>query len=652
MPRSTSFILIGTGVVSVLLPLWLPSLHYITEVRVKLTWPVPREIFYDKRWSSQLFFAFKILVALHAVYHAEKLYRSGMHGPRFRWTLFTLIGTLCFWMLLDCLALMYRYLNVDALVIAFAPSLVADLLLAYHLFWLSQNEEKVGADFQPAPSQESTHFAPPLQISRTTLYKSYTLLVFGIFLLTLGFMGEIIRLIGTHLNFFLAFLTAFLLLLASLAVLLFRSIKERVQRFIARNFYKSLYDYRMEWERANQRTLLIQDAQTLYREVLHAVAEPVGTEGGCLLVPDTMNRLFVAASYGQVSNTFRHVKAPLIASLFTPSIRDCIWRYGKPIQLEPMTRHQAGFDTASSAQTQSGAWGLDSLGAASLSKDLAPLKEHGICIIVPVIFEQQLMGLILLARAAREYLQEDVDFLETIGGQISLVMANQKFREAIIESEEIKNFNRLSTFVLHDLKNATSMLSMLIQNADANLDNPEFRVDMFRTMSGVVERIQKLIRRLSTPLEQDALEFQPTDLQELIRHAVKTTGVDELPNIQFQAELEDGPPVSVAPLEIQRVLHNLLINAVESIRGKGEIQLKLNRCGTNVCITVKDTGCGMSQEYIDNDLFKPFRTSKEKGLGIGLYQCRTIVEAHQGRIEVESTQGGGSQFSVLLPLKK
>ena len=128
------------------------------------------------------------------------------------------------------------------------------------------------------------------------------------------------------------------------------------------------------------------------------------------------------------------------------------------------------------------------------------------------------------------------------------------------------------------------------------------------------------------------------------------TGVDGLPNIQFHAALSDVPSAPVSASEIQKVLHNLLINAVEAIQGTGEIQIVLVQQGSEVCIEVRDTGCGISQDFVQNALFKPFRTSKKKGLGIGLYQCKMIVEAHKGRIEVESTQGVGSQFRLFLPL--
>ena len=512
LPQSTHFIIIGTGALSVLIFLWwakyaspqlgYDQISYRPEERIEL--------------ASQIFFAFTILVALHGIYHAERLYRF-YTSRRVRWSLFALIGTLCFWMLLGSLALMYGLLKVDALIVSFIPSLVTNILLGYLV--IRGNEEH------------------QLQISRATLYKSSTLLAAGIFLLTLGFMGEIIKLIGTHLDFFLAFLTALLILLISLVILLFGSVKERVQRFIARHFYKSLYDYRLEWERANRRILPIQDASALQREVLHAVAEPIGAAHGCLLMRDTMNQFFVAAANGLQIEPDQISKALL----------DWIWRHGKPIPLESIAlRVENPVDEGKRT--------------VFIARDLELLSNIGVSIVVPILFEHQLLAMILLSAASREYTQEDLDFLETIAGQISLALANQKYREAVIESEELENFNRLSTFILHDLKNAGSMLSMVVQNAERNFDNPEFRTDVIRTMNGVAGRIQNLISKLSTPLQQEALAFHPTNLNALIRDTVKMTGVDGLPNIQFHAALSDVPSAPVSASEIQKVLHNLLIN--------------------------------------------------------------------------------------------
>ena len=339
--QSTSFIIIGTGVAAVLLPVCFPFLDYITEIQLSTN-----AIIYGT--SSQLFFAFMIMVALNGVYHAEKLYRSFNHERTFRLTLFTLIGTLCFWMLLSSLALMYRYLNINALMVGFAPSLAANILLAYYI---------VKGDN-----------GPQLEIRRSALYRSATLLVSGIFLLLLGFMGQIIRIIGTHLDFFIAFLAAFLILLISLTILLFGSIKQRVRRFIDLNFYKSSYDYRTEWEQANRRILPIHDAQSLQQEILYAVAESVGADRSCLLMQDATNQLFVA-----VSNRLQ-----IQPEQISRDVLDWVWRYGKPIEVK-----QTSLD----------------------EEALIPLVKNDVQIVMPVIFEQQLMALILLAGAGRKYTQ-------------------------------------------------------------------------------------------------------------------------------------------------------------------------------------------------------------------------------------------------------
>ncbi len=623
--RSTHYILLSTLFVSVLLAVWLPTQDYIILKAQDVTFFPFRKIIYSP--PSQLFFVLMLVVVIHAIYHVEKLYRSVYHRPWFRWTLFMLMVTLCFWMVLGSIALMYRYLNVAMLMITFVPSLVVNFVLAIHIIKESGSHQ--------------------IQISRAALDKSYTLFITGIFLLAFGIMGKIINLIDVSPSFFLVLLIALSLLSTVLMILLFPSVKKRIQQLISKNFYKSSYDYRIEWERANKRLLGIQDKQELQMAVILSVAESIGTERSCLLIHNRRNRLFVAASAGLVVQPDQ----------ISPAFIDWIWRYGKPLILEQvgdLVNSLPGFGLQGIEGVPSNGESPSCLSPQehrlARAVDVALFRESDVCIIVPVIFEQQLIALILLASAEKEYVQEDLDFLQTIVGEIALVLANQKLRESLIESEELKNFNRLSTFVLHDLKNAGSMLKMIVQNADENMNNPEFQADMIRTMNGVTDRIENLISKLSTPTEHEPLEFRSTDLAELIRNTVKMIGIETLPNIRFQEDLSDIPLVRVVPYEIQKVLHNLLINAIESIKDTGKIRVRLLKQGQNVCIEVRDTGCGMSHDYIENNLFRPFHTSKEQGLGIGLYHCKRIVEIHRGQIEVESTLEVGSQFRVLLPL--
>ena len=102
-------------------------------------------------------------------------------------------------------------------------------------------------------------------------------------------------------------------------------------------------------------------------------------------------------------------------------------------------------------------------------------------------------------------------------------------------------------------------------------------------------------------------------------------------------------------LELRKVVLNLLINACEAVGDAGKVRVTTARRDAEAVLSVEDNGCGMSPAFVQGHLFKPFRTTKEKGLGIGLYQCRQIVEAHGGRIEVESREGAGTVFTVVVP---
>jgi signal transduction histidine kinase len=208
--------------------------------------------------------------------------------------------------------------------------------------------------------------------------------------------------------------------------------------------------------------------------------------------------------------------------------------------------------------------------------------------------------------------------------------------------------------LLHDLKSSASMLSLVMQNAADNFDNPEFQRDALSAMSNVVNRIQRLIRRFSAAPRE--MEFQPNlqlaDLNRIANRAIAGSGVGDVAGIKLVQEYGPELKAMLDPENLEKVILNLILNAIEAIDGEGSITVKTGRSSDGYAqISVADTGCGMSQDFIRDRLFQPFQTTKEKGWGIGLYQCAAIVDALHGIIEVQSEQGGGSTFTVKLPIQ-
>jgi len=230
-------------------------------------------------------------------------------------------------------------------------------------------------------------------------------------------------------------------------------------------------------------------------------------------------------------------------------------------------------------------------------------------------------------------------------------LRSQLAREA--ETQQFESFFRLSAMLTHDLKNAIEALSLTVGNMERHFDNEQFRIDAMKSLTSATNKLKALVARLSRPVTSLSGEHKlPTrvDLVPALKRAIKTA-VDPIRDrheikLKFPAEL-----FAVADeRRIEEVFENLLLNALEAMSNKrGKLTIEAETSQGETVIKIIDTGCGMSEGFIQKSLFHPFRTTKRNGIGLGLYTCREVVRASAGRIEVESTQSIGTTFRVVLP---
>jgi len=238
------------------------------------------------------------------------------------------------------------------------------------------------------------------------------------------------------------------------------------------------------------------------------------------------------------------------------------------------------------------------------------------------------------------------DLLKTAARQAATFLGQMQATEALLDARKFDAFNRMSAFVVHDLKNIIAQLSLMLKNAERHRGNPEFQKDMLETVEHSVERMKQLMLQLregTTPVDAP----QGVDLAAVIGRIQRAKA-----NQQPIAELRLEERVTAKGHEdrLERVIGHLMQNAIDATDRDGRVWIRLAKEGGQAMVEVGDTGCGMTPEFMRERLFKPFQTTKETGMGIGAYESFQYVQELGGRVLVESTPDVGTQVKLLVPL--
>jgi putative PEP-CTERM system histidine kinase len=278
-------------------------------------------------------------------------------------------------------------------------------------------------------------------------------------------------------------------------------------------------------------------------------------------------------------------------------------------------------------------------------------RNRGCRVCVPMIASGELLGLMIVGDRVNgtPFSAEDMDLLKCIGDQVAGDLLNIRLSASLLQAKEMEAFQTMSAFFVHDLKNTVFTLSLLLENLPEHFEKPEFRGDMLRALAKCVSRINHLISRLGLLRHELELKRTEADLNDVVGKALANLG--GLLQVQVTSHLRPIPNLSIDPEQIQKVINNLLVNAIEAVGKTGLVHVETSTRNGWIQLSVKDNGCGMSPEFVAGSLFRPFQTTKKRGIGIGMFLSKMIVDAHEGRVEVESHIGKGTTFHLLLPLQ-
>ena len=458
-------------------------------------------------------------------------------------------------------------------------------------------------------------------VSRDFVYQSFTVGAVGVYLLVVGLAGQAIKSVGGIPTLYLKSLFVFLTVLFLVAVLLSHSAQKRVKIFIERNFYRHRYDYHQEWLALTDKLSSKLEVKDLVPVIANMFLQTLWIENTRLWLYDDREKEFQAVKTSQ--------GGPGAPIRWEPGLLDALRERDYPIHIDEL-------------KDLAGGTGID-------PGQMKAFREMGIAILSPLIIKNRFVGILGLSGTMSKYPldQEDYDLVRTVSKQVAGSFLNARLSRELLQAKEMETFHAFSAFVIHDLKNFVSMLSLVVHNAKGNFEDPEFRADALQSISQTADKMKRMMDRLAVLSRPMEVERTRTDLNDVARDALSE--LNGALGSKVAAEFGTIPALAVDPAQMKKVVTNLLLNAAEATGAKGAIRLSTAQADGWVVLTVSDDGCGMTREFIEGRLFKPFSTTKSGGFGIGLYQVKGIVEAHGGKIEVESGVGRGSSFRVLLP---
>lgn len=559
---------------------------------------------------GKAFYFFVLVFSILILANLERTLRAST--GRIRWQIKFLVlgvGTICVaWIYISSQALLYSVLDTSIGVIHSAAVIIACVLFVWGLV-------------------RSRFLRVDVYLSRSTIQSSLTVLLAGAYLLAVGVLAQLTRYFSPERPFpFDALVLLFALV--GLAVLLFSDrLQEQLKRFVIRHFKRPRYDYRSAWMELTSRTTSLVEVNELCTEVSKIVSKTLGFLSVNIWLLDEAETVLALAG----------------STVFTREQGAELTRGGQMVEslLKGLRAENAMIDLTEKGYE----WPEEIMRAKP-----EYFRDFKMRYVTAVHAGGRLMGIMTLNndRVGKAPLSfEDRDLLNAYTAQLAGSVLQLRLSEQLRRARELEAFQKVSTFFVHDLKNLASRLSLTMQNLPVHFENPEFREDALRVIGQSVTQIDDMCGRLSLLRQSMEPNAAPADLNEVVAAALGELAQGL--SAALEKDLQPVPRVMFDAEQMRKVLTNLLLNAQEASRAGGRIHVATAQRDGDAVVSVEDDGCGMSREFMEKSLFQPFRSTKGRGMGIGLYHSKMIVEAHHGRIEVESREGQGSIFRVVLP---
>ncbi len=560
-------------------------------------------------WAGYALNLLSLLSAVMILMNLERTlrYSSGRARWQIKFMVFGVGSLFGIRIFVDSQLLLYRFFSLNLDVLKVTVLILADLLIVISLC----RARVLRFDFY---------------VSHAAIYNSLSLVLAGLYFVLVGLMARVLYgWKGAAVVPLLAFY-----LLAAIVVLSVFFLSDRMRlrrkRFVSRHFRRPLYDYQRVWGDFTQKTAALTQARELCSILTRMVSETLEVPSVSIWrVDEQTDRLNFSGSTGFAEADVNGLKLVGKSGMALARVmRD-----------RDMPVHLAGSTDRQVEELR--------------EEHVDVFEEARIRYCVALRAAGRFVGLMTLSNKVKDVAlsPEDYDLLKTIADQAAATLLSLGLSERLRQVKELEALQTMSAFFMHDLKNLASKLSLVTQNLPVHFDNAEFRGDALKAISQSVSKINGMCTRLSLLSQKLELSPKESDVNQLVEGALEE--FDTCLKVPVIREFGEGIPIKIDSEQIQKVVINLLMNAHDAILDDGQIKVRTDFRDGWVRIIVSDNGCGMSPEFVKTHLFRPFSTTKKQGMGIGLFHCKSIVEAHGGRIEVESELGAGSIFTVLLP---
>jgi putative PEP-CTERM system histidine kinase len=554
-------------------------------------------------YSYEYLFLLFIVLNLWSLMLLEQLYRSA--DSQVRWAILPMVIALASVAIFDF--------------VLYAQATMVDGIDFY--FWFSRGFiSLIVVPLLLISTRRIRNGAVRIFVSRHVVFYSSMLMIAGLYLLVMAFAGYVINYIGGEWGS--VFSIGFLMLsaLVLVALLITESLRRKLKVFIAKNFFANKYEYRDEWLNLIGK-IETTNAESYYQMATQIMMSKVDAYAGAILKKVTGQRFSVQYS-----------EKLLLDDTFNQQLVECslfCQRQGWIIDIEEYRQTPTVYP--------------------GLSLDLSLFDTKDIRIIVPIFIGKALYGMFILAgkNEVKQLNWEDRDLLFAISKQLGNFVSLHEANDKLAESKQFDAFNRMSAFLVHDLKNVQAQLALITSNAEKHQDNPEFIADVFETVESATERLSKVLSQLRNKQAAQS-KSKLVDISAVINSVIEQRNI-ELPKVTF--DKINHCEMAIDNETFHSVLNHLIQNAQEATSKDGWVKVELTQRENHIGIKISDNGCGMSTDFINNRLFKPFDTTKgNAGMGIGVFEAKQFFEGIAGIIKVESIEDKGTVFIIDLPI--